>query len=101
MRNRTGSPNHLDAKHRIFVNVGCGREIGDNVCPVGIEFIREYQWQSRLYPLTKLETINLDHDFAIGPDIDECIRWINFGLGWRLRALLRQHLLYRIRVEIE
>ena len=88
MCDRARSANDLDSKKRIFVDVGCGRELSDDVFPVGIHLIREHHWQGSLHSLTKLETINLDYDLAVRSDVDECIRRINLGrLLWHPRFL--------------
>src|SRR6185503_20708289 len=90
VRNRTRAADELNSKKWIFVDVGCRRELADDVVPVSIHLIREYHRQGSLHSLAKLETVNVDSNLAVRANVDERVRRIDLGRLSRHPCLLRR-----------
>ena len=77
MCDRTRTANHLNTKDRIFIDLRCGSQLGNYLRPVGVHLISEDHRERSLNPLAKFETIDLNHNFSVRPDVHERIGRIN------------------------
>ena len=77
----------------LVTDVALKRKIRNYVGPVSIHLIRKQHRQRGLNALTKLEAVNLDHNLAVGPDVDERIRRVNFRLLRRQRNFLGRNVI--------
>ena len=55
-------------------DISGGRELRDDLRPVGVHFVSQNHRQGSVHSLTELQPVHRDEDLAIGPDLDEGVR---------------------------
>ena len=81
VRNRTGAAHHLNAIHRVAIDIAGRGEFGDHLQPVSIHLVCQQHGQCSLYTLAEFQPVHLDHDLAVRPHVNEGIRRIDLGRG--------------------
>src|SRR6266850_1692944 len=70
-RDGTRAADHLNSENRILVDISRRSKLSDYSRPIGVHLIGENHRERSVHSLTELETINLNYDLAIRPDVNK------------------------------